>query len=318
MLFEGGLSLKGLLRRVIAVLVICIFSITTIPGIALASRAEQTPLEKIAAAEQMVYGQEQTGSLVERTNKMEKDLFGLPGREALMAKVERIYGYVRETSAASPSLAYKMNALEWSLTQSVAKGPLQPRLESLEKTVSGMVGTGAIDARVSRLMTITFSGAKLQTGQVTLAKDSLVKIKTVTPLDSKKNKTGDSVEFAVAEDLYAAGMLVLAKGAVGRGKLTKVDQAQNFGRDAKMEVSFETIEALDMTQVATLLGEKAKKETESMAVAAGAGVAGMILLGPIGVVGAAFVHGKNITIPEGTVLYIQTQNDVELVGMVAK
>ena len=44
----------------------------------------------------------------------------------------------------------------------------------------------------------------------------------------------------------------------------------------------------------------------------------MILLGPIGVVGAAFVHGKNITIPEGTVLYIQTQNDVELVGMVAK
>ena len=76
MLFEGGLSLKGLLRRVIAVLVICIFSITTMPGIALASRAEQTPLEKIAAAEQMVYGQEQTGSLVERTNKMEKDLFG--------------------------------------------------------------------------------------------------------------------------------------------------------------------------------------------------------------------------------------------------
>jgi hypothetical protein len=85
-----------------------------------------------------------------------------------------------------------------------------------------------------------------------------------------------------------------------------------------MEVNFETVEALDMNPVATLLGEKAKKETESMAFAAGAGVAGMILLGPIGVVGAAFVHGKNISIPEGTLLYIQTQNDIELVGMVAK
>ena len=80
----------------------------------------------------------------------------------------------------------------------------------------------------------------------------------------------------MAEDVYTAGVLVIAKGAVGRGKLAKVDQAQNFGRDAKMEISFETVEALDMTQVATMLGEKAKKETESMALAAGAGVAGMI------------------------------------------
>ncbi len=307
-----------MLKKGLTVFLLAAFCMTMLPALAFAARTEQTPLEKIAVAEQLVYGTEQTGSLVERTNKMEKDLFGLPGREALMAKVERIYVYVRETTATNPSLTYKMNALEWSLTQSVVKGAVQPRLETLERTVSGTVGAGAIDARVSRLMTITFTGGKLQAGQATLVKDTLIKIKTVTPLDSKKNKTGDPIEFAVAEDVYAAGMLVIAKGAAGRGKLTKVDQAQNFGRDAKMEVNFETVEALDMTLVATLLGEKAKKETESMAFAAGAGVAGMILLGPIGVVGAAFVHGKNISIPAGTLLYIQTQNDIELVGMVAK
>ena len=307
-----------MLRKAITVFLLAAFCLTLLPAPVFAARTEQTPLEKIAVAEQLVYGKEQTGSLVERTNKMEKDLFGAPGREALMAKVERIYLYVRETTTASPSLTYKMNALEWSLTQSVATGAVQPRLEMLEKTVSGTVGAGAIDARVSRLMTITFTGGKLQAGQATLVKDTLIKIKTVTPLDSKKNKTGEPIEFAVAEDVYAAGMLVIAKGAVGRGKLNKVDQAQNFGRDAKMEVNFETVEALDLTNVATMLGEKAKKETESMAFAAGAGVAGMILLGPIGVVGAAFVHGKNITIPADTMLYIQTQNDVELVGMVAK
>lgn len=305
-------------KKIITVFLLAAFCLSLLPTPIFAAKLEQTPLEKIAAVEQLVYGMEQTGSLIERTNKMEKDLFGLPGREALMAKVERIYAYVRETSVNSPSLLYKMNALEWSLTQSVAKGPVQQRLEKLEKTVSGMVGAGAIDARVSRLMTITFSGARLQTSSAVLVKDSLIKIKTVTPLDSKKNKTGDPVEFEVAEDVYLAGMLVIGKGAIGRGKLAKVDQAQNFGRDAKMEVNFETVEALDMTQVATLLGEKAKKETESMALAAGAGVAGMILLGPIGVVGAAFVHGKNITIPPGTLLYIQTQSDTELIGLVAK
>lgn len=305
-------------RKWISVLIISAFSITATPLSVLASKAEQTPLERIAVAEQMVYGIEQTGSLVERTTKMEKDLFGLPGREALMAKVERIYSYVRITSPSEPSLAYRMNALEWSLTQSVAKGAIKPRLEALEKTVAGMVGAGSIDARVSRLMAITFSGAKLQATLVSLPKDTLIKIKTVTQLDSKKNKTGDPVEFEVAEDVYAAGMLVITKGAVGVGKLAKVEQAQNFGRDAKMEVSFETVEALDLTKVPTILGDKAKKETESMAFAAGAGVAGMILLGPIGVVGAAFVHGKNMTVPPGTLLYIQTQNDVELVGMAAK
>ena len=113
-------------------------------------------------------------------------------------------------------------------------------------------------------------------------------------------------------------LMVLPKGAPGIGKLTKVEQAQNFGRDAKLEVNFEKVTALDLTLVPTVLGEKAKKETESTATAAGAGFAGMILLGPIGVVGAAFVHGKNITVPAGTTLFIQTQADAELTGLIAK
>ena len=305
-------------KKTLTVFLLAAFCLTLLPPTVFAARLEQTPLEKMAVSEQILYGVEQTGSLVERTGKLEKELFGLPGREALMAKVERIYQYVRENSSTSPSLVFKMNALEWSLTQSVAKGPIKSRLESIERTVAGVTGTGPIDARVSRLMVITFSGAKLQTGQTTLNKDTLIKIKTVTPLDSKKNKAGESVEFEVAEDVYAAGMLVIAKGSVGRGKLTKAEPAQNFGRDAKMEVAFESVEALDMTLVPTLLGEKAKKETESMAIAAGAGVAGMILLGPIGVVGAAFVHGKSVTIPTGTQLFIQTQADNDLVGMIAK
>ena len=307
-----------MLKKMLTLFLIAAFCLTMLPAPALAAQLEQTPLEKIGAVEKILYGSEQEGSLVERTSKLERELFGLPGKEALMSKVERIYGYVRDSSASTPSLIFKMGALEWSLTQSVGKGPLKSRLDSLERTVSGVVGAGSIDSRVSRLMTITFANARLQTGLVTLPKDSLVKIKLVTPLDSKKNKTGDAVEFEVAEDLYAGGMMVLPKGAPGIGKLMKVEQAQNFGRDAKLEVNFEKVTALDLTLVPTVLGEKAKKETESTATAAGAGFAGMILLGPIGVVGAAFVHGKNITVPAGTTLFIQTQADAELTGLIAK
>ena len=43
--------------------------------------------------------------------------------------------------------------------------------------------------------------------------------------------------------------------------------------------------------------------------AAGASVAGMLILGPIGIIGGAFVKGKNIELPEGTELFIQTQDE---------
>jgi len=306
------------MRKMLTVFLIAAFCVTLLPPPAMAATLEQTPLEKISVVEQILYGSEQEGSLIERTNKLERDLFGLPGKEALMDKVERIHAYVRISSANQPSLVFKMGALEWSLTQSVAKGPVKPRLESLERTVSGTMGSGPIDARIARLMTITFSNSRLQTGSVTLNKDTLIKIKLTAPLDSKKNKTGEPVEFEVAEDVYASGLLIVPKGALGRGKLAKVEPAQNFGRDAKLEVNFDSVEALDRTKVDTVLGEKAKKETESVASAAGAGFAGMILLGPIGVVGAAFVHGKNITVPVRTTLFIQTAADVELIGLMAK
>ena len=307
-----------MVKKVLTVFLIAAFCMTLPPPPVSAARLEQTPMERIAVAEQILYGAEQEGSLIERTNRLEKELFGLPGREALMVKVDRIYTYVLDSSGSTTSLVFKMGALEWSLTQSVTKGPVKTRLESLERTVAGVLGAGSIDARISRLMTITFADSALRTGTLTLPQDTLIKIRLTTALSSKTNKSGDPVEFEVAEDVYASGMLALPRGAAGRGKLNKVEQARNFGRDAKMEVIFQSVEALDRTVVPTVLGERAKKETESTATAAGAGFAGMILLGPIGVVGAAFVHGKNIVIPAGTMLFIQTQSDATIIGLYGK
>ena len=54
---------------------------------------------------------------------------------------------------------------------------------------------------------------------------------------------------------------------------------------------------------------------ESMAMAAGASLAGMVLLGPIGIIGGVFIKGKNINLPAGTELYIQTKNETSLYGL---
>ena len=283
-----------------------------------AAKSDLTSVEKLTAIEQAIYGNEQTGSMLERGQKVEKEIFGLPGKESLVSKIDKIYTYTLETQMNAPSLLLKLNALEWTLNKSVQAGAAKTRIENLEKLVAGVISTGPIDARLGRLLQLATARGKLELNQATLSKDTLVKITIKTALNTKTSKVGDPVDFEAAEDVYASGALVIPKGAVGKGRVAKVEAAQNFGRDAKLEVAFESIQAVDTTVVPTYIGEKAKQETQSMAKAAGAALVGVILLGPIGVVGSAFVHGKNITIPPGTLLYIQTQNDIDLFGVAVK
>ena len=60
---------------------------------------------------------------------------------------------------------------------------------------------------------------------------------------------------------------------------------------------------------------KAKAENKSLVSAAGASVAGMLILGPVGIVGGAFVHGKEVNIPVGTEVYIQIKEQAALTGI---
>jgi hypothetical protein len=63
------------------------------------------------------------------------------------------------------------------------------------------------------------------------------------------------------------------------------------------------------------MGEESKQEMKNLAMAAGASLAGIVILGPIGVIGGAFVKGKNIDLPEGTEFYIQTKDNTTMYGV---
>ena len=63
-------------------------------------------------------------------------------------------------------------------------------------------------------------------------------------------------------------------------------RASNFGRDAEVQIDFKTMRTMDGTDVAMTLGEASKEKMQSMAYAAGASIAGIALLGPIGIIGA--------------------------------
>lgn len=300
-----------MLRKLLILTLVVMF---ILPNLVLAAAPDLTVMDKVSAVEKILYGVDQTGSLVERLGKIEKDVYGTETKDAMVTKLDRVYKYMKDNST-TPSFLIKLNGVEWTLSHTVTSLSAKARLENLERVILGNSPQGSLDERLTKLAKLSYPNGQLDVTGTTIAKDTLVKIRMVSPLDTRTSKLGDVVSYQVSEDVYANGILMMAQGTPGSGRITKVEQAKNFGRDAKLEISYDNIGAIDGSMVDTLMGEKAKAETKSMATAAGASVAGMILLGPIGIVGGAFVQGQDFTIPAGTELFIQTKTDTDVYGI---
>lgn len=313
MIEKGNIGGKRMLRKPIAVLLMLIFCFSSI-ALAAENKAEMTVLGKVIAVENAFYGSEQTGSLLERIGKLERDLYGAETNNAMVAKMDAIYDNVFHNTS-GPSLIMKANSVEWAIMHEVSTAPIKTRIEQMEMMIHGTANMGSYTERLSSLMQLSFVDGDVTLVNKFVEPDTLVKIKLVTAVDSKTARVGDIVHYEAAEDVIYQGALLVAKGAEGTGIIKKVSQAQNFGRDAKIDIDFQNITTLDGTKMNTFLGEKAQKETETMVIAAGATVAGLAILGPVGIVTGAFVKGKNIEIPEGTEIYIQTKNESSVDGI---
>ena len=278
--------------------------------------APTTAIGKIDAMEVLLYGTVQSGSLVERADKLELDINEHTSTDPILVKIDRLYAYLLAGAETSPSFVTRLNAVEWTFTQQLTDTPAKTRLENVEKLLNGAPGAGGLDSRLNKLMAMAFRDGTIHTAKAAVAKDTLIKIKLMQALDSKTTRPGDKVTVQTVDNLYVGNTLVIPKGALGYGTVQEVEQSKNFGRDAKIKVEFERILGMDGTVVNTYLGDLAKEATKSEAKAAGATVAGMIVFGPVGVVTGAFVHGKELTVPAGSTLFVQAKEDVELYGLI--
>ena len=265
---------------------------------------------KLLLVEQSVYGQEQTGALLDRISRLETDFYGKTSssKTALSDRINTLYSTMFDNSI-RPSAITQMNGIEWFLSRHVSIKSITDRLTTLETQIYGKPITGTLQKRMNDLAMLAYGNSDTKTPLVatTIPVDTLVKIKLVTPLNTETSKVGDKVKFQASEDVIYNGQLIIAAGAPGEGVVTKVKSARNFGRNGEIDVDFQQIQAFDGTYIQTTLGDKAKKEIENLAMAAGASIAGIALLGPIGIVGGIFVNGKDIDLPTGTESYIQQQ-----------
>ena len=276
-----------------------------------AAEVPNTANGKLGAVETVTYGQEQTGAIVERIEKLEKDYECSNTSGGMMNRINNLYDTTFDNSS-SPSLITQLNALEWTISHKVSADPIQKRISDMELQINGKNSDASINKRIEGLATFAFGSTTIPLSQVNVPANTLVKISLVTPINAKELKKGDIIKFKAAEDVIENDMLLITAGALGEGEVTDVSQAQNFGRDAKINIDFKDMEAVDGTKIDMTLGEEAKENMEQMGMAAGASLAGMIILGPIGIIGGAFVKGKNINLPEGTEMYLQTEKDCSI------
>lgn len=299
-------------RLMTSVLAICFFFTAMSPALADNSLA----MDRVAEMEKLIYGVEQEGSLVERTNSLEEEIMGTTSNEAILTKIDRLYNYLYGSYGSSqPSFLTKLNVVEWSFTEQLTEYPIITRLDNIEVFLNGQVNYGSLNSRINSLMQLAFNSNNLVMQQVVLPKDLLIKISINQTLNSKTAQEGEEVTFRAEDNIYVGNYLVIPKGAVAHGKISKVSQAKSFGRNANIKIDYTDVQTIDNTQVPILVGKLAEEATKSMAQAAGASMAGMIILGPIGIIGGVFVKGKDYNIPQGAVLYVQVSEDILVNGV---
>ncbi len=304
-------------RQLVTLMLTFIFCFTAmVPGFA--ATANIPAADKIAAMETMLYGTAQEGSLIQRMDTIEDDVYGLVSSEAILTRIDNMYDYLEGIPEnGEASFATRLNAVEWRLNESMSGGAAKERIEAAEKLLNGEVQEGALAARLEELLNLaSYEGGVIPVQEVTLPKDSVFKIEFTEELGNKINKVGDVVRFRAADNLYVNDVLVIPKGATGVGKIKKVVQPGIFGKDGRVDVDFTLIHGVDGTEIPVFVGKLAKQQAKTAAGAAGAAIGGMIILGPVGVVGGAFVKGSSVTIPVGSTTFVQTEEDVTMQGVV--
>ena len=269
--------------------------------------------------DQVVYGEVKDGSLLDRISSVDNLIYGKGNMTGggLDDRVSNAYlDVVNSGNDAAPSISARTNALEYYLTDEVKREALADRIGNLEKTVFGKEKTGAIDQRSAELEKAVYGDQHFEMKEVLLPKKTVFKIAINDKVSSKTNMVGDEVTFTVREDVKVGNNLVLPKGSQGSGVITKVSQPKSFGRSGKLDISFDQVFSLDDEPIPTVLGPEAKEKLKMEAAAVGASAVGALALGPIGLVGGFFVKGKDVEIPAGTELYIQTQSSVTTKGLV--
>ena len=306
---------KKLSSLLIVIIFICTSVLAQFSWAAEASQA--TLLEDLSQIEMGIYGITQEKSLVERVEYLEKELVGrtLPG--TITSRVKQLKEFIILGTPEDSSVIFKINASQWMLEEKITSEPLIAKIENLENILFGKTSDNVLAMRAESIFSVCFKEGRPQVEEVVIPTGTLVPIRFLSTLSSKNNKTGETFDFQISENVFLDNKLIIPVNSEGVGKITKAKKATLLSRPGKLEIEFKSVSALDGTSLNLILGEEAEEENKRLYVAVGVGILGLIILSsPVGLVFGALIPGKNVKIEEGSEMFLQVKSDTPVIALV--
>lgn len=278
--------------------------------------SDESASDKLARIETDTYGTEQSGAILDRISRLEKSYNGQNTTGNMNARIDAIYDTVYENDT-EPGVLAKINALEWNINHEVASGGVEKRLAALENTILGNVTEGSFNDRILELAKASYGEEILPIVQIPITMNTLIKVVTTVPVDSKTLQEGDTIPIKVAEDVFVDGGLVFAKGLPGEGSVVSVRRAKHIFSNGKIEADFHTLKAIDGQDVKIFTGTEAVDKMVETSMARGLSLLGQTFSGKNKELEEVLIRGKNVDLPAGVELYVQIKTPIVVYGVKA-
>lgn len=144
----------------------------------------------------------------------------------------------------------------------------------------------------------------------TLLDGTPVKLRLSQSISSADAKVGQEVPFEVVEDIKVDDVIILPKGATAIANVTEAEHKKSMGRAGKLNVAISYARLAD-NEKAALRAVKEAKGGGHVGAMTGAIVATSIVFFPAAPL-FLFIHGKDITIPQGTEITAFVDGDMHL------
>lgn len=144
----------------------------------------------------------------------------------------------------------------------------------------------------------------------TLLDGTPVKLRLSQTISSADAKVGQEIPFEVIEDVKVDDSVVLPKGANAIATVTEADHKKSMGRAGKLNIAISYARLADNEKV-TLRAIKETKGGGHVGAMTGAIVATSIVFFPAAPL-FLFIHGKDISIPQGTEITAFVEGDMHL------
>lgn len=149
--------------------------------------------------------------------------------------------------------------------------------------------------------------AVAQAGPPRLEDGTPVKIRLTHSISSATAQENDRVDFEVLEEIKLGNVLVIPKGAVAWGTVTEAQAKRRMGRGGKLDVNLDSVRLAD-GEKAALRGVKDVKGGGHGGAMTGGIVATSLVMWPAAPL-FLLMHGKDVTIPQGTELTVYINGD---------